>query len=57
MLKLFFNRMDSLRSGMIHPAADLLLVKDNLAAYFRQEIISGRMAPGEKIVEVRWAKF
>jgi len=31
-------------------------VKDNLAAYFREEIISGRMAPGEKIVEVRWAK-
>ncbi len=56
MLKLFFNRMDSLRSGMIHPQPDLLLVKDNLAAYFRQEIISGRMAPGEKIVEVRWAK-
>src|ERR1700761_4426409 len=36
---------------------DLLLVKDNLAAYFRQEIISGRLAPGEKIVEVRWAKL
>jgi DNA-binding GntR family transcriptional regulator len=35
---------------------DLLLVKDNLAAYFREEIISGRFAPGEKIVEVRWAK-
>jgi DNA-binding GntR family transcriptional regulator len=36
---------------------DLLLVKDNLAAYFRQEIISGRFAPGEKIVEVKWAKL
>lgn len=35
---------------------DILLVKDNLAAYFREEIISGRLAPGEKIVEVRWAK-
>src|SRR5580693_5637734 len=36
---------------------DLLLVKDNLAAYFREEIISGRFAPGEKIVEVKWAKL
>jgi DNA-binding GntR family transcriptional regulator len=36
--------------------ADLLLVKDNLAAYFRQEIISGRLAPGEKIVEIKYAK-
>jgi DNA-binding GntR family transcriptional regulator len=35
---------------------DLLLVKDNLAAYFREEIISGRFAPGEKLVEVKWAK-
>jgi DNA-binding GntR family transcriptional regulator len=35
---------------------DLLLVKDNLAAYFREEIISGRLAPGEKIVEMKWAK-
>src|SRR5580704_2542702 len=40
-----------------HSQQDLLLVKDNLAAYFRQEIISGRLAPGEKIVEVRWAKL
>jgi DNA-binding GntR family transcriptional regulator len=31
-------------------------MKDNLAAYFRDEIVSGRLAPGEKIVEVRWAK-
>jgi DNA-binding GntR family transcriptional regulator len=35
---------------------NLLLVKDNLAAFFREEIISGRFAPGEKIVEVQWAK-
>lgn len=35
---------------------ELLLVKDNLAAFFREEIISGRLPPGEKIVEVRWAK-
>ncbi len=40
-----------------HSQQDLLLVKDNLAAYFRQEIISGRFAPGEKIVEVKWAKL
>src|SRR3984957_11098500 len=38
------------------PPRDLLLVKDNLAAYFREEIISGRLAPGQKIVEVTWAK-
>jgi DNA-binding GntR family transcriptional regulator len=43
--------------GMRGSNADLLLVKDNLAAYFRQEIISGRLAPGEKIVEVRYAKL
>lgn len=36
---------------------DLLLVKDNLAAYFREEIISGRLVPGEKVVEIRWAKI
>lgn len=35
----------------------LLLLKDNLAAYFREEIISGRLQPGEKIVEVSWAKI
>jgi DNA-binding GntR family transcriptional regulator len=27
-----------------------------LAAYFREEIISGRLVPGEKIVEVQWSK-
>jgi len=36
---------------------DLRLVKDNLAAYFRQEIVSGRLAPGDKIVEVRYARL
>ncbi len=40
-----------------HSHQDLLLVKDNLAAYFREEIISGRFAPGEKIVEIKWAKL
>jgi DNA-binding GntR family transcriptional regulator len=45
-------------SAAIKPAqTDLLLVKDNLAAYFRQEIIGGRLAPGEKIVEVKYAKL
>jgi DNA-binding GntR family transcriptional regulator len=38
------------------PPRDLLLVKDNLAAYFREEIINGRLSPGEKIVEVKWSK-
>ena len=32
-------------------------MKDNLAAYFRQEIVSGRLAPGEKIAEVKYAKL
>jgi len=35
---------------------ELLHVKDNLAAHFRNEIVSGRLRPGENIVEVRWAK-
>lgn len=33
-----------------------VLLKDDLAAYFRDEIISGHLRPGEKIVEVSWAK-
>lgn len=36
-------------------AHDLLLVKDNLAASIREEIITGRLVPGEKIVEGKWA--
>src|ERR1700753_3448368 len=42
--------------GTKNAKADLLLVKDNLAAYFRQEIIMGKRAPGEKIVEIKYAK-
>lgn len=42
--------------GTKNENADLLLVKDNLAAYFRQEIIRGQLAPGEKIVEIKYAK-
>jgi DNA-binding GntR family transcriptional regulator len=42
--------------GTTNAKADLLLVKDNLAAYFRQEIIRGKLAPGEKIVEIKYAK-
>jgi DNA-binding GntR family transcriptional regulator len=49
--------MGSAPIGMRNSQADLLLVKDNLAAYFRQEIVSGRLAPGEKIVEVKYAKL
>jgi DNA-binding GntR family transcriptional regulator len=40
-----------------HSQQDLLLVKDNLAAYFREQIVSGRFVPGEKIVEVKWSKL
>ncbi len=36
--------------------SELLHIKDNLAAFFRDEIIGGRLSPGEKIVEVQWAK-
>lgn len=39
-----------------NPDRELLHMKDNLAAYFREEIMTGRLAPGEKVVEVRWAK-
>ena len=49
--------MSSPPLGLRYAQADLLLVKDNLAAYFRHEIISGRLAPGEKIVEVKYAKL
>lgn len=35
---------------------DSLLLKDNLADYFREKIISGELKPGEKIVEISWAK-
>jgi DNA-binding GntR family transcriptional regulator len=48
--------MDTLVFGQAGSQRELLHMKDNLAAYFREEIISGRLAPGEKVVEVRWAK-
>jgi DNA-binding GntR family transcriptional regulator len=48
--------MDAAVFDRTNPQRELLHVKDNLAAYFREEIISGRLAPGEKIVEIRWAK-
>ena len=34
---------------------EVLLVKHNLASILREEIISGRLAPGERIVEGKWA--
>ncbi len=48
--------MDTLVFGQTNSQRELLHMKDNLAAFFRDEIVSGRLAPGEKIVEVRWAK-
>lgn len=48
--------MDTLVFGQTNSQRELLHTKDNLAAFFRDEIVSGRLAPGEKIVEVRWAK-
>jgi DNA-binding GntR family transcriptional regulator len=32
------------------------LLKENIAARLREEILAGRIAPGEKIVESRWAR-
>ena len=52
--------LDDMREALVdfrQSQQSLLLIKDNLAAHFREEIINGRLAPGEKIVEVRWAKL
>ena len=32
------------------------LLKENIAARLREEILAGRIAPGEKIIEGRWAR-
>jgi DNA-binding GntR family transcriptional regulator len=48
--------MDTLLFGPTNSERKLLHLKDNLAAFLRDEIVSGRLAPGEKIVEMRWAK-
>jgi DNA-binding GntR family transcriptional regulator len=32
------------------------LIKQNLAAKLKEEIIQGRLAPGQRIVEGLWAK-
>jgi DNA-binding GntR family transcriptional regulator len=37
-------------------SAPLVLVKENLAAGLREEILAGRIAPGAKIVEGTWAR-
>lgn len=50
------GQMDTLVFGQTSSQRELLHTKDNLAALFREEIVSGRLAPGEKIIEVRWAK-
>lgn len=39
----------------MNPAPVSLMVKDSVAARLREEIISGRIAPGERIVEGKWA--
>ena len=48
--------MNPLPIGSNQSQQDRLLLRDNLAAYFREEIITGRLAPGEKIVEIKWSK-
>lgn len=37
------------------PKTISVMIKDNLASVLREEIISGRLAPGERIVEGKWA--
>jgi DNA-binding GntR family transcriptional regulator len=41
------------RDGRSEPRG---LLKENLALQLREEILSGRIAPGEKIIEGRWAR-
>jgi DNA-binding GntR family transcriptional regulator len=36
--------------------ASLLMVKDNLANVLREDILSGKLKPGEAIVEGKWAR-
>lgn len=48
--------MDTFEFDQTNSQRELLHMKDNLAASFRDEIVSGRLEPGEKIIEVRWAK-
>jgi len=42
-----------LRNGNPEPRG---LLKENLATQLRQEILLGKIAPGEKIIEARWAR-
>ena len=41
------------RNGFHEPRS---LLKENLAAQLREEILAGKIAPGEKIIEGRWAR-
>lgn len=47
-----YGQHDS-RGGHSEPRG---LLKENLAVQLREEILSGRIAPGEKIIEGRWAR-
>ena len=43
--------------GKLQDGAELRgLLKENIAARLREEILAGRIAPGEKIIEGRWAR-
>src|SRR6202140_182941 len=42
------------REGNALPSA--VLLKESLAAQLREAILSGKLAPGEKIIERRWAR-
>src|SRR6266853_5991263 len=56
------KKRDSLRLKQVHKrsgdvnSATRSLLKESLATKLREEILAGRIAPGEKITEGRWAR-
>jgi DNA-binding GntR family transcriptional regulator len=42
--------------SIIFPKRESALIKQNLAEQLRQEILNGRIAPGDRIVEGAWAR-
>lgn len=51
--RLALNGYDSLPDSAAEPRG---LLKESIAARLREEILGGRITPGEKIVEGRWAR-
>lgn len=50
------EEMNSISGKFEGVASQSFLLKDNVASFFRDEIFNGRLKPGEKIVEITWAK-